>query len=452
MDEITDDTAEKTTIDALHKAMGQDDASVAQTVIDSLHPSEIADVIEGLPSKDRYEVWQLIDSELEGDVLSHTQDVVRAELLEQMLPHEVVDATRDLDTDDIADILQDLPEPVAETILLAMDEQHRHRLASVMTYPEDSAGGLMNLDVTSVRADVTLDVVLRYLRRMGEIPEGTDNIMVVDRDDHYLGVLHLTDLLIREPETTVGEWLEEAPSLNAECPADEVVRLFERRDLVSAAVVDADGLLLGRITIDDVVDVIQENADQTVRSMAGLRSEDDMFSPVLNSAKQRAVWLGINLMTVFLGSWVIGRFEDTIQQLVALAVLLPVVAGMGGIAGSQTLTIAIRGIAQGQLVKSNLRPLLIKELLVGILNGLVWSTVVGGVVFFWFDGLSLGIIIGLAMMINLTLAALAGALIPFVLKHFGIDPAIAGSVVLTTVTDVVGFLTFLGLATLFLIS
>ena len=450
MMDSNDEKEDRADLNALHKAIEEEDMSVAQTVIDSLHPSEIADVIESLPGKDRYEVWQLVDAELEGDVLSHTQDGVRAELLEQMLPHEVVDATRDLDTDDIADILQDLPEPLAETILLAMDEQHRHCLASVMTYPENSAGGLMNLDVTSVRADVTLDVVQRYLRRMGEIPEGTDNIMVVDRDDHYLGVLHLTDLLIRDPETTVGEWLEEAPSLHAECSTDEVVRLFEQRDLVSAAVIDTDGLLLGRITIDDVVDVIQENADQTVMSMAGLSGEDDMFAPVLSSARQRAVWLGINLMTVFLGSWVIGRFEDTIRQLVALAVLLPVVAGMGGIAGSQTLTIAIRGIAQGQLVKSNLRSLLIKELMVGSLNGLVWSSVVGLVVFLWFEQLSLGVIIGLAMLINLTLSALAGAIIPFALKHFGIDPAIAGGVVLTTLTDVVGFLTFLGLATLYL--
>ncbi len=451
MNDITEPVEEQTALESLHEALEQDNKPLARSVVDALHPSEIADLIEGLPKQQRYEVWQLVDSEVEGDVLSHTQDAVRAELMEQMLPHEVAQATQDLDTDDVADILQDLPEPIAESILLAMDEQNRHRLASVMTYPEDSAGGLMNLDVTSVRADVSLDVVTRYLRRVGDIPEDTNNIMVVDRDNHYLGVLHLTDLLLKEQATTVGEWLEEAPFLKANAPTSDVTKLFEQRDLVSAAVVDEEGMLLGRVTIDDVVDVIQSEAEQTVRSMAGLSSDDDMFASVISSTRRRAVWLGINLMTVFLGSWVIGRFEDTIQQLVALAVLLPVVAGMGGIAGSQTLTIAIRGIAQGQLVKSNVKPLLIKELMVGVLNGLIWSCIVSLVVIFWFDDQALGLIIGLAMLINLVIAALAGALIPFILKSFGIDPAIAGGVVLTTVTDVVGFMTFLGLATLYLI-
>ncbi|MEM7027304.1 MAG: magnesium transporter, partial [Pseudomonadota bacterium] len=428
----------------------QDDEQLARSVVDALHPSEIADIIEGLPKQQRSQVWQLLDPEIEGDVLSHTQDAVRAELMEQMQPHEVVIATQDLDTDDVADILQDLPEDVAETILSAMDEQNRHRLASIMTYPEDSAGGLMNLDVISVRTDVTLDVVARYLRRIGEIPEDTDNIMVVDRDNQYLGVLHLTDLLVKDETTTVAEWLDESPCLNAKVATTEVAKLFEQRDLVSAAVVDDQGHLLGRVTIDDVVDVIQDAADQTVRSMAGLSSEDDMFASVITSTRRRAIWLGINLLTVFLGVWVIGRFEDTIQQLVALAILLPVVAGMGGIAGSQTLTIAIRGIAQGQLVKTNVKPLLYKELAVGTLNGLVWSCIVGLVVLLWFNDQSLGLIIGMAMLINLIVAAFAGAVIPFILKSFGIDPAIAGSVVLTTVTDVIGFMTFLGLATLFL--
>ena len=443
---------EQSAIDSLHEALDQDDHNLARNVIDSLHPSEIADVIESLPSKERYEVWQLVDSEMEGDVLSHTQDVVRSELLEQMQPHEVVNATKDLDADDVADILQDLPEPVAESILLVMDEQNRQRLASVLTYAEDTAGGLMNIDVISVRADVSLDVVLRYIRRMNHIPDDTDLIMVVDRDNHYLGVIHLTDLLVRDVETTVGEWMEEAPYLSASTPKTEVAKLFEQRDLVSAAVVDDEGRLLGRITIDDVVDVIKSVADQTVSKMAGLSSEDDMFAPVFSSAKRRAIWLGINLLTVFLGSLVIDRFENTIQQLVALAVLLPVVAGMGGIAGSQTLTIAIRGIAQGQISKSNIKPLLIKEFSVGVLNGLIWSCVVGLVVYVWFDNSSLGFVIGLAMIINLIIAALAGAMIPFALNRFGIDPAIAGGVILTTVTDVVGFMTFLGLATIFLLT
>ena len=452
MDErTTQQEAEPTSIDLLHLALDQDDIDLARDAISSLHPSEIADVIESRPVRERDNVWNLVDSELEGDVLSHLQDAVRTEFLENMHPAEVADATIGLDADDAADILQDLPEDVADTVLLSMDEQHRQRLESVLTYSEDTAGGLMNIDVISVRADVSLDTVARYLRLLGEIPEKTDNLMVVDRENHYLGVLPLTELLVRGPETSVSEWMEEEAYLSAETPNTEVAKLFEQRDLVSAAVVDEENRLLGRITIDDVVDVIQEEAEHTVRSMAGL-SDDDMFAPVVASTKRRAVWLGINLITAFLAAWVIGRFEDTIQELVALAVLMPVVAGMGGIAGSQTLTISIRGIALGQIVKTNIKPLLIKELAVGILNGIIWSCIVAIIVILWFDDPSLGLIIGLSMIINLIIAALAGAMIPIVLKHYGIDPAIAGGVILTTVTDVVGFMTFLGLATIFLIS
>ncbi len=452
MDEqTTQEEIEISAVDSLHEALDQDNYDLASNIIATLHPSEIADIIESMPGRNRDHVWQLIDTELEGDVLSHMQDMVRTEFLEHMRPDEVVDATKDLDADDVADILQDLPEDVADKVLRSMDEQNRERLSSVLTYPEDTAGGLMNIDVVPVRADVTLDVVARYLRLMGEIPEKTDNLMVVDRDNHYLGVLPLTELLIREPETSVGEWMEEESYLSVHTPVAEVAKLFEQRDLVSAAVIDEENRLLGRITVDDVVDVIQEEAEHVVRSMAGL-GDDDMFSPVIASTKRRAIWLGINLMTAFLGAWVIGRFEDTIQELVALAILMPVVAGMGGIAGSQTLTIAIRGIALGQIVKTNIKPLLVKEMTVGMLNGIIWSCVVAVIVIAWFDNPYLGLIIGVSMIINLLIAAFAGATIPMILKHYGIDPAIAGSVILTTVTDVVGFITFLGLATIFLIN
>ena len=452
MDEkTTQEETEVSAVDSLHDALDQNDTNLAREAIASLHPSEIADVIESRPGRERDNVWNLVDSELEGDVLSHMQDAVRTEFLENMHPADVADATKDLDADDIADILQDLPEDVADTVLLSMDEQNRQRLASVLTYPEDTAGGLMNIDIISVRADVSLYAVARYLRLLGQIPTKTDNLMVVDRDNNYLGVLPLTELLIRGAETSVSEWMEEEAYLSANTPKTEVVKLFEQRDLVSAAVVDDQGLLLGRITVDDVVDVIQQEAEQAVRSMAGL-GDDDMFAPVIASTKRRAVWLGINLLTAFLASWVIGRFEDTIQELVALAVLMPVVAGMGGIAGSQTLTIAIRGIALGQIVKTNIKPLIIKELTVGILNGVIWSLVVAGIVILWFDNPYLGLIIGLSMIINLVVAALAGASIPMILKRYGIDPAIAGGVILTTVTDVVGFMTFLGLATIFLVA
>ncbi len=452
MDEkVTQEEIKTSAVDSLHEALSQDAIDLARDIIATLHPSEIADVIERIPGRDRNIVWELIDTELEGEVLSHMQDAVRTEFLEHLHPHEVADATKDLAADDVADILQDLPEEVADTVLRSMDEQNRERLSSVLTYPEDTAGGLMNIDVVSVRADVSLDAVARYLRLMGEIPEKTDNLMVVDRDNHYLGVLALTELLVRDPETSVGEWMEEESFLSVNTPTTEVAKLFEQRDLLSAAVVDEENHLLGRITIDDVVDVIQEEAEHVVRSMAGL-GDDDMFSPVIASTKRRAIWLGINLMTAFLAAWVIGRFENTIQELVALAVLMPVVAGMGGIAGSQTLTIAIRGIALGQISKTNIKPLIIKELSVGILNGIVWSCIVAGIVIAWFDSTFLGLVIGISMIINLIIAALAGATIPMILKRYGIDPAIAGGVILTTVTDVVGFMTFLGLATIFLVT
>ncbi len=452
MEEITQqEQPALSAIDSLHEALDQEDIELARDVVAALHPSEIADVIESMPGDERNNIWDLIDTELEGDVLSHMQDAVRTEFLEQMHPLRLADATRNLDADDVADILQDLPEDVADTVLRSMDEQNLQRLSSILTYAEDTAGGLMNIDVVSVRADVSLDTVSRYIRLLGSIPEKTDNLMVVDRENHYLGVLPLTELLVRDPQSTVGVWMEEESYLSANTPKTEVAKLFEQRDLVSAAVIDEEGRLLGRITIDDVVDVIQEAAEHAVRSMAGL-GEDDMFSPVMVTTKRRAIWLGINLLTAFLAAWVIGRFEDTIHELVALAVLMPVVAGMGGIAGSQTLTIAIRGIALGQIVRTNIIPLLKKELTVGILNGILWSCVVAGIVILWFDDPFLGLIIGVSMIINLIIAAFAGAMIPLILKRYGIDPAVAGGVILTTVTDVVGFMTFLGLATIFLIA
>ena len=416
-----------------------------------LHPSEIADLLESQPSRNRELIWKLVDPAMAGRVLSHALDSVRAGLLEAMSPQEVAEATRGLDPDDLADILNDLPEGMADSVLLSMDIQNRERLASVLSYPEDTAGGLMNLDVVPVRADVTLDVVARYLRRLGELPEQTDSLMVVDRHNRFIGVLRLTDILTRKPDTTVGELLDPGVEIPADTPAREVARLFEQRDLVSAAVVDGNGVLLGRITVDDVVDVIQEQADHTVRSLAGL-TDDDMFAPVLHSARRRAVWLGVNLCTAFIAASVVGRFQDTIQQLVALAVLMPVVASMGGVAGNQTLTVTVRGLALGHVVRRNIRPLLQKELSVGILNGLLWALVVAVIAVLWFHNPKLGLIMAAAMIINLIMGALAGAAIPLVLKRLGVDPAIAGGILLTTVTDVVGFLTFLGLATLFLVK
>ena len=451
MNDTTGQEQSPTGTELLYESLSDDTPDRTRELLAQMHPSEIADALEGLPGKNRETLWNLIDPNVEGDVLSELQDAVRTELLESMQPQEVAEATKNLDADDAVDIIQDLPIDIQDSVLLSMDEQNRLRIASALSYPEDTAGGLMNTDVISVRADVSLDVVLRYLRRLGEIPEKTDNLMVIDRDNKYLGVLTLSNILLGEPETSVGEIMTEQNGISADTPAIDVAKMFETRDLVSAAVVDHNNFLLGRITVDDVVDVIQEEAEHAVRSMAGL-GDDDMFAPVITSTRRRAMWLGINLATAFLAAWVIGRFEETIQQLVALAVLMPIVAGMGGIAGSQTLTIAIRGIALGQISRSNAMALMLKEGAVGILNGLIWAVIVALIVVIWFQNLPLGIIIGLAMIINLVIAAVAGALIPIALKHYNIDPAIAGGVLLTTVTDVVGFMTFLGLATLFLVT
>lgn len=436
--------------EALLQALHEQDLAEVRVLLGALHPSEVADLLESQMPKNRARLWDLIRPELEGDVLSETQDEVRAGLLEQMQPAELAEVTSTLEADDAADILQDLPEELAESVLLSMDAQNRERLASLLSYPEDTAGGLMNTNVVCVRADVSLDVVVRYLRKLAGMPKQTNNLMVVNRENRYLGLLSLSDVLTNRPESDVAEYMQQETGIQADTNAHEVAKIFEQRDLLSAAVIDDADRLLGQITVDDVVDVIQEEAEQTVRSMAGLR-EDDMFAPVLLSARRRAVWLGINLLTALLASWVIGRFENTIADLVALAILMPIVASMGGIAGGQTLTVAIRGLALGQITRANIRSLLVKEFAVGVFNGLLWAGIVALVAALWFQSTALGLIIGLAMMVNLMIAALAGGLIPITLKRLGIDPAIAGGVLLTTITDVIGFMTFLGLATIFLL-
>jgi magnesium transporter len=438
------------TIDLLHESLAADDTARARALLHTMHVSEIADVLESLPVTERARLWHLIDPAQAGDVLAHLQETARISLLEHMLPQEVAAAARGLDADDAADILQDLPEDVIERVLQSLDEQNRQRLASVLSYPEDTAGGLMNTDVIPVRADVTLDVVARYLRRRGAIPEGTDTLMVTDRENKYLGALPLHAILLADPDSTVGEHMVEVEGIPADTPAHEVAKLFEQRDLFSAPVIDANVRLLGRITVDDVVDVIQEEADHTLRSMGGV-ADEDIFTPALWSVRRRVTWLGINLVTATLAALVVGRFQETIAQLVTLAVLMPIVANMGGVAGSQTLTITIRGIALGQLGRSNLRYLLLKEIGVALLNGAALATLVTLIAVTGFDQLKLGLIFGLAMALNLMAAALMGALIPIFLKNMGIDPAVAGGMLLTTVTDAVGFFTFLGLASLLLI-
>ena len=435
----------------LFECLEDGDFGRVRSMLESFHPSEIADLLESLPGRHRRALWRLVDPAVEGDVLTEVQDAVRASLLAAMQPQEVAQVTRGLDPDEAADILQDLPEERVDSVLLSMDAQNRERIASLLSYPEDTAGGLMDTDVVWVRADVTLDVVTRYLRQLGELPDHTDSLIVVDRQNRYLGVLSLAAVLVNKSQDSVGEHMSEGVGIPADMPAEEVARLFEQRDLISAPVLDERRKLLGRITIDDVVDVIQDLAEQSVRNMAGL-GEDDLFASVLSSTRRRAVWLGISLLSVFLAAWVIGRFEAAIEELVALAILMPIVAGLGGSAGSQALTISVRGLALGRISRQNARALALKECAVGLLNGVLWAAVVGVVATLWFGNEGLGLIISLAMVINLVCAALAGSMIPLALKKFGIDPAIAGGVILTTVTDVIGFMTFLGLATIFLTS
>jgi magnesium transporter len=439
-------------LEALTRALDQGTMRQVHRLVNSMHPAEVASLLESLPPAQREVVWDLVDPELEGDVLVELNEEVRAGLISEMETEELVAAAEGLEADDLADLLQDLPEAVNQRVLRSMDAQDRERLRAMLAYDEDTAGGLMNTDTVSVRPDVTLETVLRYLRMRGELPEKTDALFVVNRYDRYLGALDVTRLLTEDLERTVGEVMDpEAGGIAPEMPANKVASLFQDRDLMSAAVVAPDGRLLGRITVDDVVDVIREQADHSVMSMAGLDEEADMFAGVVPSARRRGVWLGVNLATAFLAAWVVGLFEATIQQIVALAVLMPIVASMGGVAGTQTMTLMIRGLALGQVERANARWLLGKEVAVALLNGLAWATVVAAVSMLWYHDMRIAGVIFLAMVVNLFAAALAGVLVPLGLKRLGVDPAVAGGVVLTTVTDVVGFASLLGLGTIALL-
>ncbi len=423
----------------------------ARTIMVAMHPAEIADALEALPPARRRILWELIEPDLEGEILMEVHDEVRESLVRDMDMEELVAATEQLDLDDLADFIQSLPEKLTADVLAGMDRQDRTRLEQVLAYPEDSAGGLMNLDTITVRGNVSLDVVLRFLRRRGEMPRHTDRLWVTDRYGRYRGELPLRVLLTTSPDTLVNDVLtHRTEPLHVLTKDTDVARAFEDFDLVSAPVIDDNNLLIGRVTIDDVVDVIRETAEQSVMSMAGLKQEDDIFAPVLRSTRKRALWLGVNLLTALLASWVIAQFEGTLERIVTLAVLMSVVPSMGGIAGSQTLTLVIRGQALNQISKSNLRDLLTREVAIGLLNGILWAMIVAVLVWVWFGDQQIGLIIGAALIVNLVTAAYAGAMLPVLMRRFGIDPALAGGVALTTITDVVGLATFLGLATLLL--
>lgn len=420
----------------------------AKALLAAMHPAEIADLLESLPQSERHVLWDMVDPEVEGDVLVETHDEVRATLVLEMDSSELKAVSQNLDLDDLADFIQSLPETLTREVLGGMTDQHRRRLEQVLSYAEDSAGGLMNLDAITVREDVTLEVVLRYLRRQDTLPRHTDRLIVVDNFERYVGELPIRRLLTAKPVSLVSAIMRrDRQAVPVDMSQRDVARLFEDHDLVSAAVVDQNNHLLGRITIDDVVDVIRDEAEQSVLSMAGLNQEDDIFAPVLRSARKRALWLGINLLTALLASWVISQFQLALDKLVLLAVLMTIVPSMGGIAGSQTLTLVIRGQALGQVNSANSRALLRRELLVALINGSLWACVVCLFTYIWFNEVGIGLLLGLALIINLLCAAFSGLIIPLSLKRAGIDPALAGGVLLTTVTDVIGVIAFLGLST-----
>ena len=424
----------------------------ALKIFAKLHPAQAAGLLESLPPGERSSIWSRLDSSRAGQVLVHLREEVAASLALEMSDAELLDAARQLDLDDLVDLIQALPFGPGRQLLLSMDVKKRQQLADMLSYPEDSAGGLMNIDHISVRADVKVGSVLRYLRLLEDLPDHTDKLMVVDRENRYQGVLRLSRLVTSLADELVRDVMDaDFKALDVLLSSQEVARQFEDLDMLSAAVVSEDGILLGRITVDDVMDSIRDDSERAIMGMAGLDDEADMFAPVLTSTRRRSVWLGCNLITAFLAASVIGQFQGALEQIVALAVLMPVVASMGGIAGSQTLTLVIRGLALGQVDTGNLKVLLGKEVGIGMLNGLLWAVLVAGVAIVWFGNWGIGGVIGMAILINLICAVLAGLLIPLILRRFGIDPALAGSMVLMAVTDVVGFSSFLGLATVFLL-
>ena len=440
-------------ISALSDALREERMGAVSRIVNGIPGAEVALFLESLPGDKRQAVWELVDEAAQGEVLVSLHDEVRDNLIEQMDTEQLVEATRDLDLNDMADIIVDLPEEASNQLMLSMDKASRELLNQVLSYDEDSAGGLMNPDVVSVRTDVTVEVVKRYFQFRGSLPTPVGDLFAVGRKGHYKGRIPLSTLLTSDPKTPIKDILDEdAPAILDKTPASEVAQDFEHNDWISAPVVDDKNILIGRITIDDVVDVIREEAERSVMRMAGLNEEGDMFAPILTSSKRRAVWLGINLLTVLLAAFAIGFFEDTIKEITALAILMPIVASMGGIAGSQTLTLMIRGMATGQVGSGNIRDLLTREVMIGFINSLLWAAVLAGFCALWFKNWDISLAMAMALVINLVAGALAGVMVPVLLRRMSIDPAIAGGVILTTVTDIVGYVSFLGIATWLLIA
>jgi|TARA_B110000211_G_scaffold76109_1_gene89172 magnesium transporter len=436
---------------ALNGALNNGQFVSVRKLLLELPPSDVAHILESSPSRTRDELWELIDGDFHGDILEELSDDVRNGIITKMLPANVVDALEEMDTDDLAVTLSSLPEPVLQDILDSMDAQDRVRAEQALSYGEETAGFIMNTDTITLRPDVTIDVVLRYIRLKGELPENTDTFYVVNRTDNLVGIVPVTRLLTAETEAKVSDVMdEESEAIPVHMPDDEVASLFERYNWLSAPVVDEKHRLVGRITIDDVVDIIREDAEHSMMSMAGLDDDEDTFAPVLQSTKRRSVWLAVNLVTALMAAMVSDLFEATLSQLAVLAILNTIVPSMGGVAGNQTLTLVIRGMALGHVNANNSRWLISKEISIGFLNGAIWAILIASVIALWKQDYMLGIIIAFAMLVNMIAAAMAGATLPLIMKRLKIDPALAGSVILTTITDVVGIFAFLGTATLFL--
>jgi magnesium transporter len=420
--------------------------------LDTLHPADVAYILESLPLAERLLVWDQVRADRDGEILLETSDSVRESLIASMDNAELLAAAESLDTDEIADIAADLPHDVIQELLVSLDAKKRARLQSVLSFPEDTVGALMDYDMVTIREDVTLEVTLRYLRRLGELPDQLDKLFVVDQQEALIGVLPLKHLLTADPEASVAAvMVEDMVIFRLDDDATDAAQAFERYDLIMAPVVDGQGRLIGRLTIDAVVDYIRESTDADMLSMAGLKEEEDLFSSVWQAARNRWSWLAINLCTAFVASRVIGVFEGSIARLAALAALMPIIAGIGGNSGNQTTTLIVRGLALGQITQSNLRRLLVKELGVAILNGIVWGTAVGVFAWLLYDNRALGGVMALAMLLNLIVAALVGVFMPLLLDRMKRDPAIGSSVLLTATTDSMGFFIFLGLATLILL-
>ncbi|MCC4799530.1 magnesium transporter [Enterovibrio norvegicus] len=421
-------------------------------MLEDMEPEDIAHLLEASPPKSRLVLWQLTDPEEQGEILEELSEDVKDGIMVRMQPEQLAAATEGMDTDDVAYLLRSLPNHVSQDVLAQMDTQDRDRVEQALAYPEDTAGGMMNTDVVTIRSDVTVDVVLRYLRMRGELPEATDALYVVDENSRLIGSLPITTLLTTQPDTEVLDVMEDSDeAIPVDMDDGEIASLFERRNWVSAPVVDEQHQLVGRITIDDVVDIIREDAEHSMMSMAGLDDEEDTFAPVLKSARSRSIWLGANVLAALAAASVSNLFENTLEQMAAIAVLMTIVPSMGGVAGNQTVALVIRGLAVGHIGDSNTRWLLTKEALVGLLNGVIWACIIGGVVVLWKGNWILGGIIAAAMMANLIIAGVAGVTVPIMLKKMKIDPALAGGMALTTITDMVGLSVFLGLATLFLV-